>query len=306
LHGPRRMGKSSLLRQLPRLLGPDFAPCYLDLQYPGATDSAPRLLHAMGNAMAEGLLARRIAAKPPMLEYLRDDTFGRFGDWLAKVNDLLPENLRIVLALDEYEKLHERSAAGAAWVNEILDLTRHWMQHHPRLCLLFTGMHAFSQLGPAWTSRFVSVRKIRVSFLQREALIPILTNPVREFDMRWDEGALETLLDATAGQPFLSQAVAFEVVQYLNENDRKVATVRDIESACVRAMDSGAAYFENVWDDIGIDGRSLVRDICRGSASTDELSAARVRVQEQELIDAELQFKVPLVERWIRRRICGG
>ena len=34
MHGARRMGKSSILCQLPRLLGPEFAPCIMDCQNP--------------------------------------------------------------------------------------------------------------------------------------------------------------------------------------------------------------------------------------------------------------------------------
>jgi hypothetical protein len=37
-HGPRRAGKSNILNQLPRLLGPDFAPATLDCQEPAVTD----------------------------------------------------------------------------------------------------------------------------------------------------------------------------------------------------------------------------------------------------------------------------
>ena len=243
--------------------------------------------------------------RPPTLEHLQADTFGRFADCLEKVEEALPGALRIVLALDEYEKLHERAAAGHAWVGGVLDLTRHWMQHHPRLSLLFTGMHAFANLGPAWMSRFVCVRKVRVSFLQREALVPILTRPVPEFDLAWEPGALEALLDPTAAQPFLSQAVAFELVQHLNEQDRKTTAPADVETACLRAMDSGAAYFENVWDDIGEDGRALVRAVCRGEPPPADSAAARVRVQEQEVLDAALRFKVPLVERWMRGKIVA-
>ncbi len=45
-----------------------------------------------------------------------------------------------------------------------------------------------------------------------------------EFDQIYTAGALDALLDATAGQPFLTQAVAFELVQYLNEGQRREAT----------------------------------------------------------------------------------
>src|SRR5439155_10272408 len=44
LYGPRRMGKSSILNQLPRLLGPDFAPALLDCQNPAVTGRSATLL----------------------------------------------------------------------------------------------------------------------------------------------------------------------------------------------------------------------------------------------------------------------
>jgi hypothetical protein len=61
LHGPRRMGKSSILKQLPRLLGADFAPALLDCQNPsvgGNEASTASLLRYLSASLSEGLQRR--------------------------------------------------------------------------------------------------------------------------------------------------------------------------------------------------------------------------------------------------------
>ena len=78
---------------------------------------------------------------------------------------------------------------------------------------MFIGAHTFAELGPAWTDRFISARRVRVSFLSPQEVRPLLTHPIPDFEMTYVSGALETLLHCTRGQPFLTQAVAFELVE---------------------------------------------------------------------------------------------
>jgi hypothetical protein len=81
LHGPRRMGKSSILKQLPRLLGPDFAPALLDCQNPavaGGEASTASLLRYLSASLSEGLQCRRVAVKPLAAEELAREPFAAF------------------------------------------------------------------------------------------------------------------------------------------------------------------------------------------------------------------------------------
>src|SRR5262249_41190707 len=72
LHGPRRMGKTSLLQQLPRLLGPDFATATVDCQNPAVVISEARLLGYLSRTMSKGLNRRRVLIKD-----LTPDAFSR-------------------------------------------------------------------------------------------------------------------------------------------------------------------------------------------------------------------------------------
>jgi hypothetical protein len=299
LYGPRRMGKTSILNQLPRLLGPDFAPALVDCQNPACREGKAALLRYLSRVLAESLARRRVVMPSLELSALERQPFAAFDDWLNAVERSTPERMRMLLCLDEYESLQDTLAAG--WGAELLDDLRHWLQHRPRLLVMFTGAHTFEQLGPLWTGHFVSSRRIRVGFLTREEVLPLLTSPIPEFNMTYARGALDAILAATSGQPFLTQAVAFELVEVLNQQRRREALPEDVEQAIIGALSKGGEYFANVWNDAGEDGRAILRAVATGETSPDWREARR-RLQEQEVLNDAGKFAVPMVERWVRER----
>ena len=301
LHGPRRMGKTSILKQLPRLLGPDFAPALLDLEKKAAREDESSLLLYFSRAVSEGLRRRHVAVEPlTEKRFTRGGPYRAFDNWLDGVEREMPPRMRALLCLDEYESL--QSALAAGWGGDFLDTMRNLLQHRQRLVLMFTGAHTFAELGHEWTGRFISARRVRVSFLTRDELIPLLTEPIPEFDMRYaDDGALERIIATTNGQPFLTQAIAFELVQFLNSEKRKLATLADVETAITRAMESGGEYFANVWSDTGEEGRAILLAIAEGKTPPDFPSAEN-RLRDHDLLNGAGQFAVPMVERWVREK----
>ncbi len=182
LHGPRRMGKTSILKQLPRLLGPGFAPVEVDCQNAAVTESVHTLLRYLCRAMSDGLQRRQTQIELLARDALAHEPFAIFDEWLDRVE----QAMRLLLCLDEYEYLQRTLEAG--WGAEVLDVLRHALQHRPRLILMFTGAHTFAELGPAWTSRFINARRIRVSFLTYDEVLPLLTTPIPDFDMAYAPG----------------------------------------------------------------------------------------------------------------------
>jgi hypothetical protein len=296
LHGARRMGKSSILSQLPRLLGPEFAACSVDCQSSAVTESAPRFFRAISEAISESLPRRGLTCDPLSLESLRPEPFGVFDDWLRNLERTLPGSLRIFLCLDEYEGLSLTLAAG--WGERLLDYFRHLQQHRPKFVLVFAGIRTFDALGREWASRFVSSRSTRVSFLTAGEFRPMLERPVPEFNLSYNEGALDELLRLTRGQPFITQAVAKELVDLLNEEKRHAAVPADIERAAAAAMRSGAMYFHDVWNDAEPDGQALLIALAQGQPAPP--GAARARLREMDVLDDVGWFSVPLFERWVK------
>lgn len=300
LQGPRRMGKTSILNQLPRLLGPDFAPAVVDCQNPAVTGSEATLLRYLSRALSEGLRRRRVQVEALTAEQLAREPYAGFDEWLEKVERAMPVGMRALLCLDEYERLQWALEAG--WGASFLDALRHMFQHWPRVVLMFTGAHTFRELGPAWTDRFVSARRMRVSFLTRGDVELLLTRPIPEFDMTYAPGALDTLVEVAGCHPFLTQAVAFELVQLLNERRRREATAAQVEEAVGRALVSGDAYFVNVWGDAGEEGRAILSALAAGRTPPD-FPAASAWLREHDVIGADGDFAVEMLRRWVSSKL---
>jgi len=113
------------------------------------------------------------------------------------------------------------------------------------------------------------------------------------------------IYNMTKGQPFLTQAVAFELVQYLSQQHRREATVSDVEDAASHALESGGEYFSNLWNDAGDGGRAILGALVAGETVPTSPKARR-RLKEQDVLNGAGKFAVPKVERWVRERIPPG
>jgi hypothetical protein len=302
LYGPRRMGKSSILTQLPRLLGPDFAACLVDCQNPAVTQSETGLLRYLSRALSNGLNHRRVVVEPLAVSALQGEPLASFEGWLNYVERVMPEEMRLLLCFDEYERLHQ--AADSARGTLVLDTLQRILHSHRQVLMIFAGVHTFDELGGMWADRFGGARRVRVSFLTRADVELLLTKPIPEFDMAYAAGALDALIAATNCHPFLTQAVAFELVQLLNESQRREATTADVEEAIRRALASGEAYFVNVWGDAGAEGQAILSALASGQKPP-EFPAASAWLREHDVVGADGDFAVEMLRRWVASRAAG-
>jgi hypothetical protein len=300
LHGARRMGKTSILNQLPRLLGANFAPAVVDCQDPAVRGSPAALLSHITIVIKNGLGRRHTRVDMLPKSALESEPYFAFDEWLHKVEKTLRQDMRVLLCLDEYESLADSLAKG--WGEDFLDSLRHQFQHRKRLVIMFTGSHTFAELGPIWTSHFISVRRIHVSFLNRGDVSLLLTKPIPRFAMKYDPKAVDQIFEATNGQPFLTQAVAFELVQFLNEQFRTKAKLLDVEEAIRRALTSADSYFSNVWNDAGEEGQMVLRNIVSGESQAIPTPASKW-LKEHDVLTNTGDLAVPMFRTWIKENV---
>jgi hypothetical protein len=308
LYGQRRMGKTSILNQLPALLGTRFLPVLVDCQAPNMAESPAALLRYLSRCLAGALntrlgivhedvsVRRARGAVPLELEALRSDGYSLFDDWLDAFQARLPTETHLLLCLDEFERLQEPVRAG--WGIRFLDGLRHWLQHRPLFALMFTGSHTFEQLGPVWTDRFLSARRLKVSFLKADDVRQLLTRPTATFQLTYAPGALERIMEETRGQPFLTQVLASELVHHMNRLRRKEATIADVEATIDDAVERSAEFFADLWFSRNEDERAVLRAAARGEIEPPTSTTGRA-LREYDLLDDRGDFAVPLVRRWI-------
>ena len=172
------------------------------------------------------------------------------------------------------------------------------LQHRLKFAVMFTGVHRFQELGPPWLDRFVNARRVRVSFLSGEDVVPLLTRPISEFDMTYSTGAIDRLVSATNCQPYLIQVIAFELVQLLNKEQRKEATPSDVERAIDKTFEKAGEYFAGVWEDAGPDGQVILREVVHGKP-TSVFPEARRWLRENDVLTDSDTFAVDMMRIWV-------
>jgi hypothetical protein len=180
------MGKSSILQQLPNLLGASYLPIFYDLQSPAVVSSTYAFLGVLAQEMLRAMALRgmsivRLERTLPQ-EALRGNDLGSyqsFDKWLDGVEQVLEQEERTILLLfDEFEALEYVGREGRINIDLLLNWLRSTIQNRSRLAFLFSGVQTFGELGRHWVSRFVNVQMLKVSFLLPEEARLLIIRPV--------------------------------------------------------------------------------------------------------------------------------
>jgi AAA+ ATPase superfamily predicted ATPase len=323
LHGQRRTGKTSLLLHLPGRLPADYVPVYVDLQKTVSVDGLNRFLYNLAReAVSQADKVRRIALPPVELEDFNYRGPHAFYDWLEQTRQRL-ENRLLLFALDEFEKIEEAIEKGQM-EEAVLDVLRHVIQHHsPWLVLLLAGMRTLEEMSRNWHSYFISVRPLRVSYLESKAARELILLPTRHYPIHYEERAIKTILTATHAQPYLIQAVCFELIQHLNSARRRAAgpfeqvTTTDTQKAIQEAVRSAHPYFSDLWN-TSKDSERLVLaemayqlgewvridDLHKGNdLALEEVHRIVDGLQRREMLERntrQCRFSVLMMRQWIR------
>jgi hypothetical protein len=279
LTGERRMGKSTILKQLPDLLGSRYLPIFFDLQSIGIASSIAALLAAIAEGIHDLLTTRGMLVRPLTYEQLKEDqrendavVYHSFARWLNEVERVLERDDHVLLlAFDEFEKLEEAGKKGHIDLALLLDWMRSVIQNRPRLALLFSGVKTVSDMGANWAGYFVNVETLKVSFLQPEEARQLIIHPVPDFpgEQIFDEPVVREIMRVSHCHPFLTQAVCSIIITDLNASTRESAELADVTVAAKEVFQKwGEHYFRDLWDRTSTEQRRCLGAILASGAST--------------------------------------
>ncbi len=254
LFGERRMGKSSIIKQLPVLLGPRYVPVFYDLQQSGLLASAAAFFGNVAASIERQMKDRGMLV--PTLERAWLDSiqqsqgelpvYDQFDRWLVLVEELLEQEERIlILAFDEFEQLSDVETIGRLNLKLLFNWFRSVIQNRSRLALLFSGAKMIGDMGRSWASYFVNVERIKVSFLQRQDAHDLIIRPVPYI---FTEEIAEEIMRVTHCHPFLIQAICKQVIELLNSSSYEQTTPQSVAEAQQEVFENWSAYFWNLWD----------------------------------------------------------
>jgi len=316
LYGQRRMGKTSLLRNLGRLLPSTIIPLFVDGQRIALASDYPDFLYNLAGEMGRSARQQRSLDLPPLRrEALAANPFTCFNEWLDEVERTLNAQGYTIalLALDEFEMLSSVLNKGRFDETDVLSMLRHMIQHRPHFKVMLAGSHALEEFQN-WASYLINVQVVKIGYLEPSEARQLVEHPSRNFNLRYEPEASRRVLELTHGHPALVQLLCYEIVALKNEQDaaeRRLAHLADVEAAVPRALTSGSFFFadiqQNQLDQAGV---ALLRFIARqgqgavvgrDDLGADEHDPTLAGLLRRDLIEAApggYAFQVELIRRW--------
>lgn len=329
LFGHRRMGKSSILRNLAQVAPAGSLIVYADMagETSFVASTADLLL-----GLADRIHAA-IALFDPQISLHRPDPNDyatpsraqiQFNRLLDDVRSILG-NHTIIMALDEFEAV-ERAVQAGKISPEIYAFLRA-KTHERHLTLVFGGLHTLDEMTRDYRQPFYgSYSNLLVSYLSQAAAWQLVTNPTPDFDLNYEPAAVERIITETGGQPYLVQQVCRDAIDHLNSElfderlKREICiTLADVDAVLVPDFfRRGTGYFDGVWTQVDNSVRRAVLTVMaqsetpwefahlKSATSVDDatLQAALDWAVRHDILYCQSDpaiwgFHVPLMRRWI-------
>ncbi|MGB3405175.1 MAG: ATP-binding protein [Microcoleaceae cyanobacterium] len=251
IFGHRRMGKTSILRNLGHHLGADVTVVYINLQRLGSvSEGMGEVLMAITDGISDA-----VQIPPPADETLLKLPQRTFERYLKKVVEKMPQK-GLIIALDEFEMIEELIEAKQIPTN-FIGVLRSWVQLYSNVAFVFAGLHTLEEMtADYFNPLFGSVINIRVGFIEAAATRHLLTNPNNDFLLNYTGEALDLIYQLTSGQPYLVQLIGFLLVRRYNDQVFELGRSRDstltredVEAVINHSevFSQGRYYFTGVW-----------------------------------------------------------
>ncbi|MEO0488240.1 MAG: ATP-binding protein, partial [Cyanobacteria bacterium J06659_2] len=334
LYGHRRMGKSSILKNLPHRLDPQRNwVVEFNLQRVGKVHSTGELLYALALELYDRLppAATRSVTKPDEATFLASDRnpYQAFNRWFKTLAPQM-ENRRFIVAVDEFELIEAAIDEGRVEVG-LTDFLRGIIQTTDWFVLALAGLYTLQEkTHDYWNPLFGSIKPRRVSFLSSESTRRLITQPSPDFPLDYTQDAIDEIIYLTNGQPYLVQLIGQNLVARFNhqvfeagQDPNKPISQEDLQAVIQSPefFQDGGAYFTGVWrqaeDNDPTEQTEILQALCKGEKSLAEL-AATTRLSTEAVTDAiqtlqahdviqptnnsRYAFTVELMRRWVQQR----
>jgi hypothetical protein len=332
LHGHRRMGKTSILRNLTDRFGHDIIANF-DMRSI-STSNTSELLYNIATTIYD-ILPQAVVPEPHRDDFLVGDPFTIFSrEFLKKIEAIVTDtgvpvlrDRHLILTIDEFEIIEDLIKSGQIQP-EILRFFRSLIESYPWLVIVFAGLHTLPEMTEAyWEPFFGSTRQIHVSFLSWDSAKRLIENPIADFSADFTPEATKLIYDLAHGQAYLIQIICDSLVHRYNYQrseeriDRSpLFTIEDVEFI-TNSPDfyrDGHAYFNGVWgqsqEQEGPTQLQILRSLVKAQTLAELTQSTQLDPQNLQSalqilvshdvvhsLDGRYQFKVELMRRWVQQ-----
>jgi tetratricopeptide (TPR) repeat protein len=237
LHGQRRIGKTSVLRQIPNFVNLDnFIFVTFDLQ-----DQTRLPLSVVLSNLATEIVDQiassvdvRLSAPPP--EFFESDPYTFTRSFLLDVFNAL-KGKHLVMLLDEFDVLSTYREDTAV---------QHFFPFLQSIINQQTNLHVIAVVGrrldeiPMLLSLFKGAPNQEIGLLDRRGAERLITKPAAGI-LEYDPAAIQALLELSECHPYFTQLLCHVTFAAVREENRATVVRSDIQGVIDKAIVSGEA-----------------------------------------------------------------
>ena len=245
LHGQRRIGKSSVLCQIPNFFKQsEFNFIAFDLQDQGQL-TLGCVLHNLANAIIEDLELSAEISQPPSIVDLEADP-GLFSQLFLKqiFNNLSEEKNKLVILLDEFDVLENGQANIAT--NSFFPYLRQIIRQQEKLFIVpVIGRH-LDELSNLLTI-FKEAPSQQIGLLDKTCAEELITRPAEGL-LEYSSNAISAILDLSSGHPYFTQVICHTLFSKARSEKEWKVTYEDVNEIVDRAIEiseGGLTWFRN-------------------------------------------------------------
>ncbi|MCS7079133.1 MAG: carboxypeptidase regulatory-like domain-containing protein [Chloracidobacterium sp.] len=325
--GERRTGKSSILYQMANgRLGEAFTPVFIDMQEM-LVRSDGEFFNRVARLIGEAVTKQTSAPWEPPDFTGEPNPYDRFRAFIEATLDRIGDR-QLVWLVDEYE-LFETKVEDGKLSRDLVPFLASLLDRYARLSFVFTGSRRLEDRDRRfWRDLLRRSLFRKVSYLTPNDTRRLITEPVRDCVV-YGRGVVDAIVRLTAGQPFYTQVLCQNIVDFLNEQKRHYVLRADVVAIVEEVVNNPLPQMMYFWDGLSDDEKlvlALMADVLLDEADvvTAErlatriaeagypvtLSETTIRLTLEELFrnevlekygDDTFAYRVDLLRHWIRR-----
>lgn len=319
LHGPRRIGKTSLLRHLISHLPPGYVPMCLDLRSVKQKNLSD-LLWQVGVDIALRLReAHDLTLAEPALDAVRKDTSYLADHFLPQVREALGDR-QLVLMADNLEAQDE--ARGVELAHAFLSYLADTLKDEPWIRLILALRHPENFEGEHPRLFAIAAYRKLGSLTSPEAA-RLIREPVSGM-LDYDVGVTRRIMELTSNHPYFIQLFCYTLFNRCARSGR--ATPSDVDAAVDELLELGIPDFHELWEASSAQEKIILATLGalrggHGIATRQDVSSALsrrgIRADQKEIAEAldslaardilerlgafSYRFNVDLLRIWLGR-----
>jgi tetratricopeptide (TPR) repeat protein len=318
IHGQRRVGKTSVLKQLPNRLPERYIPVFFDLQ--GRTHTTlDRFLWWLAREVVRTLKQDRGAVVPvPEKDPFSQDPEYLEGQFLPGLEPHLRDHI-LLLTFDEFDNLEEaeiRETLGRPLVEYLRRL-----MGNPRLNFIFSigsSGRKLENMQASYTEFFKAALYKKVSFLDEEDAFALITRPVGGV-LEYDPASVRRIYAIASGHPYFTQLLCHELFSQCQKTGARRISENDVRAVLDDVVERGTVNLKFVWDEASdlekwclaalaqmrerVDNRSVEEYLHRQRVrfTPSDLEAALLHLRQKDVLAPDNHFVVDLMRLWLQK-----